>query len=261
MNAHTRLVTFGGAAGSRPLEHFPCRTSSVPAGSKNAQAAGNHRGRRKWCASGYSATALLFVLLGTLSAACAPDPERERLKATTRATYDPQTGRLQRLTYDSNKNGTIDTWTYMEGTRILRAEVDTNEDGKIDRWEIHGTGNTLEKIGFSRADDGKADAWAFQRADGKIDRVEVSTKRDGKVDRWEWYVAGALARAEEDTNGDGKADKWETYAAGALETVAFDENNDAKPDRRLTYAAGALKLIETDPDAAGKYTKRITPTP
>jgi hypothetical protein len=247
MKTLPRLVTFRAARGR--------------AGGKNAQAAGNHRGRRRTGVAQLRRLTAVLVMSLTVAATpgCAPDPGKERLKATTKATYDPQTGRLQRLTYDSNKNGKIDTWTYMDGTRILRAEVDTNEDGKIDRWEIHGADNKLEKVGFSRADDGKADAWAFQRADGKIDRVEVSTKRDGKVDRWEWYASDALARAEEDTNGDGKADKWETYAAGALQTVAFDENGDAKPDRRLTYKTGVLVLIESAPDAAGVYTKRLTP--
>jgi hypothetical protein len=115
--------------------------------------------------------------------ACAPNPERERLKATTKATYDPRTGKLTRLTYDSNKNGVIDTWTYMDGARPVRSEIDKNEDVKIDRWEYYGEDGKLVKVGLSRADDGKQDAWAYPTADGRIARVEVSTKRDGKIDR------------------------------------------------------------------------------
>src|SRR5688572_167922 len=48
------------------------------------------------------ALTLLPVIAAAL-AACALDPEQERLKQTTRATYDAKTGRLQRLTYDANK--------------------------------------------------------------------------------------------------------------------------------------------------------------
>src|SRR4029450_6121138 len=52
------------------------------------------------------------------------DPEKERLKQTTKATYDQNTGRLKELTYDANKNGRIDTWTDMDGTRPPRARID-----------------------------------------------------------------------------------------------------------------------------------------
>jgi hypothetical protein len=175
------------------------------------------------------ATVLVLALPG-----CAPDHETARLKQTTQATYDPKTGRLQRLTYDADKNGRIDTWTYMDGTKVLRSEIDSDEDGKIDRWEFHGVDGTLEKIGFSRANDGKLDAWAYSGADG------------------------ALARVEEDTNADGKPDRWETYTAGRLASVAFDENADARPDRRLIYSpGGALVSIESAPDASGKFTKKV----
>jgi hypothetical protein len=192
--------------------------------------------------------------------ACAPDPEKERLKKTTQATYDPKTGRLQRLTYDGNKNGTIDTWTYMDGTKVLRSEIDRDEDGKIDRWEFHGADGALEKVGFSRAHDGKLDAWAYSGADGKVARVEISTKQDGAIDRREFYEGDALARAEEDTNADGRPDKWETYAQGRVASVAFDENGDGRPDRRLTYGpSGALVSIESAPDAGGAFTKRVQP--
>src|SRR5437773_1477848 len=37
--------------------------------------------------------------------------------------YDKLTGKLQLLKYDSNRNGKIDTWSYMDGTRVLRIEL------------------------------------------------------------------------------------------------------------------------------------------
>jgi hypothetical protein len=211
----------------------------------------------------YYLAAVLLVL-----ASCA-DPEKDRIKETTRPTYDKTTGKLTQLTYDANKNGKIDTWTDMDGTRPLRSRMDLDEDGKIDRWEYYDDKGGLTKVGFSRRKDGKPDAWAFARPDGKVDRIEVSSTSDEKkIDRWEHYdpssmtangdTTGTLLSAEEDTNGDGKPDKWETYETGAIKSVAFDENGDGRPDRRLTYDRGTLVLIESEPDAAGRFTRRVT---
>jgi hypothetical protein len=200
--------------------------------------------------------ALLFVAVVCLSA-CS-DPEKDRLRETTKPTYDTTTGKLKELTFDSNKNGRIDTWTEMDGARPVLTRMDRNEDGRLDRWEYYGPDSTLVKVGFSRKDDGKPDAWAFSGPDGKIERIEVSSLADEKrIDRWESYDAAGLVRAEDDTNADGVADKWETYQNGAVTTAAFDENGDGKPDRRFTYEAGALVLIETEPDASGIYAKRV----
>jgi antitoxin component YwqK of YwqJK toxin-antitoxin module len=189
--------------------------------------------------------------------ACA-DPDKERIKQTTQATYDQKTGKLTELTYDRNKNGKIDTWTEMDGARPVRSRSDLDEDGKIDRWEYYDDKGNLAKVGFSRKHDGRADAWAFSGPDGKVERIEISSTSDEKkIDRWEHYENGILVRAEEDTNGDGRPDKWETYENGAVKTASMDENGDGKPDRRLTYAGGALVLIESEPDATGVYHKSV----
>lgn len=205
-----------------------------------------------------------FLVIVSLSA-CA-SPERDRLKETTRPTYDKSTGRLKELTYDGNSNGRIDTWTDLDGTKALRSRIDRNEDGKIDRWEYYDDDGGLVKVGFSRRDDGKPDAWAFSGADSKINRIEISSVADeNKIDRREYYDVsfagpdgqGALVKADEDTNRDGRPDKWETYENGAVKTVAFDENSDSLPDRRLTYAKSALRLMESQPDASGRFAARV----
>ena len=208
--------------------------------------------------------ALLVVALSCV-AACS-DPEKERLKQTTKATYDQSTGRLKELTYDANKNGRIDTWTDMDGTRPVRARIDRNEDGKLDRWEYYDDKGQLTKVGFSRGDDGTPDAWAYSGPDGKVVRVEISSTRDeNRIDRWERYAPataggdgmGALVAADEDTDKDGKPDKWEVYEKGVLKTATFDENKDGKPDRRFSYDKGTLVLIETEPDASGTFTRQV----
>ena len=198
------------------------------------------------------------AVLTLVSAAACSDPATEQLKKTTVPTYDSKTGKLTQLTYDRDKNGRIDTWTDMDGTRPLRSRIDLDEDGKIDRWEYYDEKGGLAKVGFSRKKDGRPDAWAYSGPDGKVARVEISSTGDeDKIDRWEFYEGGALSRVEEDTDGDGRVDKWETYENGTLKTVAMDENKDGAPDRRFTYAGGALVLIESSPDASGRFTKRV----
>lgn len=178
-------------------------------------------------------TALLILAAAGVVVSGCSSGETEQLKRTTIPSYDKQTGRLTELTFDLNKNGTIDTWTQMDGARPVLTKTDRNEDGKIDRWEYFNAAGQLEKVGFSRKDDGKPDAWAFAGPDGKVNRIEVSSTADiDKVDRWEHYDQRGLVSAEEDSNGDGK------------------------PDRRVTYRNGVAVMIETDPDPAGHFTKR-----
>ena len=209
----------------------------------------------------------VFAIGFCIACAACSDPERERLKATTKATYDERTGRLKELTSDANRNGRIDTWTEMDGSRPVRSRLDRNEDGRIDRWEYYDASGRLAKVGFSRRDDGKPDAWAEPGADGRISRVLVSSTGDeSKIDRWETFDSSApprpdgtlpLLTAEEDTNHDGRPDKWEKYSGGELQTAAFDENADGRPDRQLTYRGGTLILIETEPDASGRFTRKV----
>jgi hypothetical protein len=164
-------------------------------------------------------------------------PEASGVKTT----YSKTTGKLELITYDTNKDGKVDAWSHMDGTRLVSMDIDRDFDGVVDRWEYYGAGGALEKVGYSRANDGKADAWAYQGPDGQVARVEVSTRRDGTVSRTEFFEAGKLARVEEDSDGDGKLDKWETYREGALLGAELDTNRDGRPDRRLTYGPDGVK--------------------
>lgn len=205
--------------------------------------------------------AMSAMAVALLVCSSCSDPERDRLKATTKATYDERSGRLKELTYDVNRNGRIDTWTEMDGSRPVRSRLDRNEDGRIDRWEYYDASGRLVKVGFSRRDNGQPDAWAEPGPEGQIGRVLVSSSGDeSKIDRWETYDPAApdvLAAVEEDTNHDGRPDKWETYASGQLQQASFDENADGRADRQLTYRAGALVLIESEPDGNGQFQRRV----
>lgn len=169
------------------------------------------------------------------SHACS-DPERDRLKATTKPTYDTATGRLTELTFDANKNGKIDTWTEMDGSRPIRSRIDSDEDGRFDRWEYYDEKGKLLKVGYSANRGEKPDHWAYSDSSGSTERIESSSTADEK-----------------------RIDKWERYANGQLTTAEFDENADGRPDRRLTYKNGELVLIETAPDASGAYTRKVEP--
>jgi D-glycero-D-manno-heptose 1,7-bisphosphate phosphatase len=202
------------------------------------------------------------ILAAVLILVCAPacsDPEKERLRTTTQATYDPATGKLTRLTADLNKDGKIDAWTYMDGTKVLRTELDADQDGKIERWEFHGGDGKVVKVAISREKNGKPDAWLYPAPDGKVARAEMSSEQDEKkIDRWEWYEGDQIVRAEEDASGDGKVDKWELFANGVLASVELDEDYDGRPDRRLNYGAGGrLISIESEPDGRGGYRIRV----
>ena len=201
----------------------------------------------------------MFVL--TVTAAACSDPEADRIRATSIPTYDPLTGKLTRLTADLDKNGRIDVYTYMDGTRVLRSEIDADEDGKIEKWEFHGADGNVTHVAVSREKNGKADSWIYRGADGKVARVLNSSEQDeAKIDRWEWYENEQLVRSEEDASGDGKVDKWMTYGAdAAVRTVELDEDYDGRPDRRLSYGASGLSSIESEPDGSGGYRKRIEP--
>lgn len=170
------------------------------------------------------------MVTAVMSTACREpiDPRQTNFRVergNVAAQYDDKTGRLKRLEVDTNKNGRIDTWTYMDGTRIDRIEIDRDENGKIDRWEYY-VDRKLEKVGTSTRGDGVVDEWAFQDSDGMLARVESDTNRDGRIDKWESFGAGH----------DG---------ARVLRAVAMDPDKEGNPTRRLVYAPdGSLLRVE-----------------
>ena len=194
----------------------------------------------------------MFALLLT---AAAPSCARRSVEPKKEITpeYDQNTGRLRLLKYDSNGNGVVDTWSYMDGSRVMRIEVDTDEDGKIDRWEYYGADQQLEKVGLSSRHDGQPDTWQYFSGDQSVSRLEISTRGDGKVTRIERFDHGHLMAAEEDTDADGRIDKWEIYAGDRLTSVAFDTRHRGAPDRRLVYDANGTARVEIDPDLTGHF--------
>ena len=119
-------------------------------------------------------------------------------KSRVRPTYRADTGRLEKLAYDRNGDGREDAWTFMDGTRLIRAELDDDFDGRVDRREFYAAGEQGEPSRGSAAIQGL----------GVLARVELISKT-GNVARRETYDRGVLSTAAEDTNDDERADKWE----------------------------------------------------
>jgi hypothetical protein len=196
-----------------------------------------------------------LVLAATLTGtACSPAAVAE----DPQADYDPDTGRLRRLSVDLDRNGRHDAVSIMDGARIDRVEIDADENGKTDRWDFY-RGHALERVGFSRLNDGVMDSQVVYGTGNAVDRIELSTGRDGRFNRIEWYEAGKLVRSEEDTDGDDRPDKWETYrpnvGAGPNEppytiaSVAFDDSGQGVPRRRVIYEPDGRSRVETYPAA------------
>jgi hypothetical protein len=153
--------------------------------------------------------------------------------------YDAQTGRLEQISYDRNKNGKPDAWLFMDGSKVTRAELDENDDGVVDRWEHYGTNAPSTSGPIPR---------------GELVRAEQDTRFEGKVSRWEKYEGGRLATVEEDASGDGRPDKWETWTAGTLSEVALDTRGRGKPDRRIVYPAdGSAPQMLVDEAGDGTF--------
>lgn len=186
------------------------------------------------------------VLTATLAAvgltsipACTSPGVDPAVAARVAPEYDKDTGRLTRIAYDANANGTHDTWAFMDGSRLIRLEADENENGRIDRWEFYPA-----TAGAARV---------------PPERIERSTRDDGRVTRKEFFEGADMVRVEEDTDGNGVFDKWESYADGALTLLALDENGDGKPDRKLFYTPdGSLDRIEVDEKGTGEFRRQAS---
>ncbi|NQW02701.1 MAG: hypothetical protein HQ485_01600 [Acidobacteria bacterium] len=179
---------------------------------------------------------LLLVLV--LGASCGPDPESERLRATSRGVYDHETGALTEITFDRDKNGVVDTWTQITAGRPVSSRLDQDEDGVIDRWEEYDDQEKLVRAGWIRAALGpppdpaasappstatapptlEPNTWAYVGPDGTVTRVEyfdIDATGARLMTLREFLENDQLVRIEKDVNGDGRMDKWEVYEGGA----------------------------------------------
>ena len=185
-------------------------------------------------------TTLVLLALGLATAGGCKQSSRPTGNTAVVPTYNADTGRLERISYDRNKDGKADAWLFMDGTKAIRAELDDNHDGTIDRWEHYRT-DARPSVGNE-----------FPRSE--LLTAEQAMQFDGKVNRWETYEAGRLAQVKEDTNNDGRPDKWEVWTDGSLAEVALDTAGRGKPDRRLVYPPdGSSPQMFVDANGDGTF--------
>lgn len=193
-----------------------------------------------------SAASLTAATCMLVAAGCHEGPARPAGTTSVVPTYNAASGKLERITYDRDKDGRPDAWLFMDGTRPVRAELDENADGAVDRWEHYrGGAPAAPGAGLPR---------------GELAKAEQDLRFDGKVSRWETYEQGRLVRVEEDTSGDGRPDKWETWADGSLVEVALDTTDRGTPDRRIVYPGegGAPRML-VDTRGDGTFTPVVEP--
>ena len=145
---------------------------------------------------------------------------RARIEPHARPTAT--TGRLQLLKYDANGDGRVDTWSHMDGARILRIEIDTNHDGASTGGSTTRPDGRLREDRIVSRAGRNAGFLGLLREDGSIARLDLSTQATAGSTESEFTNKAAVVRAEEDTSGDGRIDKWEVYEGSRLASVAFD---------------------------------------
>jgi hypothetical protein len=153
-----------------------------------------------------------LLVVATLAAGCT----RSQAGASLAPAYD-DSGRLARLSYDSNGDGRPDMVASMEGAMVRAVEVDEDGDGQPDRWEH------------------------YQGAEAPV-RIERVARRGSRIVRREIFERGTLVRVEEDRDGDGRADRWETYTDGSLTMLELDSSRAGRADRRLRYEGDQLTI-------------------
>ena len=185
--------------------------------------------------------AIALGAVAVLSAACRQPASAPPGGETAAPVYNKQTGRLEQLQSDRNGDGKVDTWAYMDGTRLLRIEVDRTGDGRPDRFEY-----------YADSSGGAARASAVSQG-GAVERIEQADGPTDQITRREFYAGGQIQRVEEDVDFDGRMDKWEHYERGDLVRLDLDLKGRGVADQRLYYREGNVVRVESDPDGDGVF--------
>jgi hypothetical protein len=163
---------------------------------------------------------LIALLVAALAGGCR-DAERDRIRATTQLGYNSSTGTLSLVTADLDRNGRIDTVTFLEDGRILRSERDRDEDGRADFWEFNVPDGT-----------------------GGLDHTAEDSNRDGKPDKWDYYTDGILRRTEwADSGQDTPSRRWNYAPDGTLESVESEPDGTGGFRVRRTPSGAGLREV------------------
>ena len=83
--------------------------------------------------------------------------------------YDKQTGKLQLLKYDSDGNGKVDTFSYMDGPGSSASRSTRTRTERSIAGSTTAPTRSSRRSDFPRRQDGKEDAWSYSDAAGAID--------------------------------------------------------------------------------------------
>ena len=155
-------------------------------------------------------------------------------KGPYKAYYD-RWGRLQRLEYDSNRDGRPDQVALHDGAKVPREiQVDQDFDGRTDRWERYSPSGQLERVGTTKTGE-RPDTWAAHGTDGSLSRMEYDQDGDSRIERAEILKDGLVSAVEIDADRDGRMDRWQAWEKGRLQSETLDTDGDGAPDRRIRY--------------------------
>ena len=113
-------------------------------------------------------TGLILAIASGVMAYRVGGPYGERFQddARVQRVFNETTGALELLIYDIDGDLRFDSWSYMQGERVLRTEYDDDGDGRVDHWEYFRPDGTTERLDADGDGDGRPDRRTLFDADG-----------------------------------------------------------------------------------------------
>jgi hypothetical protein len=178
---------------------------------------------------------------------------------------------------DTDGNCVPDTWSYVEGDKVVRRELDTNKNKVLDLWEYYeGDVKTLQAE--SRGSCSRPNVlYVFSEDGQRIVLQEEDRNCNGLPDRMTRFdeagvaifqcsprqrvdlEAGIPAVALEDSiePHDGYADRRQVYEDGMLTRLEADTNADHRADVWILYVSGEASMQDEDTDFDGRVDQRF----
>jgi antitoxin component YwqK of YwqJK toxin-antitoxin module len=152
---------------------------------------------------------------------------------------------------DRNSNQKFDLITYFDAKeRPARIEEDTDSNGSLETITFYEAGKKV-RAEKDRNGDRKPDQYIFFEGD-QVVRQEEDNDYDGVVDVRSRAGDAGTRIQEADTNSDGKIDTWITSTTqGEVIKKETDQNADGKPDLIVFLKKDKVDRLEQDSDGGG----------
>jgi hypothetical protein len=120
----------------------------------------------------------LAALACALLAGCARPADAPKGSDQIKPSYNPKTGRLEKITYDRNHDGKASRVEFFEKGQRVRVEEDADGDGQVDKWETWANG-AQSRIVLDTDGDGRPDRRLTYYQDGS-DPLFEKADADGR---------------------------------------------------------------------------------